>query len=73
MFITGNHPGRQKLPPDGAYLVLQLHDELIYEVSKQHVAIVTEIVRHCMENARELPVKMPVKVKVGPTWGTLSD
>ena len=51
--------------------MLQLHDELIYEVAASHVAVVTDVVRHCMENAKPLPVKMPVKVKVGPSWGTL--
>ena len=59
--------------PRGAHLILQLHDELIYEVNANDVVRVANIVRQCMESARELSVKMPVKVKVGPTWGRLED
>lgn len=72
-FFSGNHPSRQNVPPEGGYLVLQLHDELIYEVAEQHVAMITKVVKERMENAKQLPVKMPVKVKVGPSWGTLQE
>ena len=71
--ILGKHPSRVKTPPDGGYLVLQLHDELIYEVTEMHVHTVAQLVKHCMETTMKLPVKMPVKVKVGPSWGKLED
>ncbi|CAH1246909.1 POLQ [Branchiostoma lanceolatum] len=58
-------------PPRGAYLILQLHDELIYEVRREDVQQVAQIVKHEMENAVKLSVVLPVKVKVGPTWGRL--
>ncbi|XP_078659196.1 DNA polymerase theta-like [Branchiostoma floridae x Branchiostoma belcheri] len=58
-------------PPRGAYLILQLHDELIYEVRREDVQQVAQLVRHEMENAMKLSVVLPVKVKVGPTWGKL--
>lgn len=60
-------------PPQGGYLVLQLHDELIYEVNKKDVKEVASIIKDSMENAMKLPVKMPVKVKVGPSWGKLEE
>ena len=60
-------------PPRGGYLVLQLHDELIYEVNEQDVNEVADIIKDSMEHAMELPVKMPVKVKVGPSWGKLQE
>ena len=63
----------QSCTPPGAYLVLQLHDELIYEVSQNDVRRVANIVKHNMEQAYKLSVKLPVKVKVGPTWGSLED
>ena len=60
-------------PPRGGYLVLQLHDELIYEVNSKDVKEVAAIIKNSMENAMKLPVKMPVKVKVGPSWGKLEE
>ncbi|XP_019619912.1 PREDICTED: DNA polymerase theta-like [Branchiostoma belcheri] len=57
--------------PRGAYLILQLHDELIYEVRREDVQQVAQLVKHEMENAMKLSVVLPVKVKVGPTWGKL--
>ena len=57
----------------GAWLVLQLHDELIYEVSGEDVLQVAEIVKSGMETAMKLLVPTPVRVKVGATWGVLQD
>ncbi len=57
--------------PTGAYLVLQLHDELLYEVAEGDMRGVARIVKHEMENALEMSVKFPVKVKVGTSWGKL--
>lgn len=54
-----------------AYLVLQLHDELLYEVLENDLEEVARIVQQEMENALELSVKFPVKMKVGNSWGTL--
>ena len=55
----------------GAYLVLQLHDELLYEVCERDLPRVAEIVQYQMENALQLSVKFPVKVQTGPSWGNL--
>jgi DNA polymerase I-like protein with 3'-5' exonuclease and polymerase domains len=57
--------------PTGAYLVLQLHDELLYEVAEDDMRRVARIVKHEMERALEMSVKFPVKVKVGTSWGKL--
>ena len=32
---------------------------------------VAQIVKECMENAMDLSVPFPVKVKIGPSWGQL--
>ena len=45
----------------------------MYEVSDQHVTQVAQLVKHHMENAFALTVKMPVKVKVGTSWAKLKD
>ncbi len=55
----------------GAYLVLQLHDELMYEVADNDIPQVAKIVKNGMENAMKLTVKFPVKINVGLSWGQL--
>ena len=55
----------------GAFLVLQLHDELLYEVRERDLPRVAEIVQYQMENALQLSVKFPVKMQTGSSWGNL--
>ncbi|XP_028300327.1 DNA polymerase theta isoform X2 [Gouania willdenowi] len=57
----------------GAYFVLQLHDELIYETAEEDLIQVAQIVKREMETAVKLYVKLKAKVKVGPSWGDLQD
>ncbi|KAG7485315.1 DNA polymerase theta [Solea senegalensis] len=57
----------------GAYFVLQLHDELIYEATEEDIIQVAQIVKREMESAVKLYVKLKAKVKVGPSWGSLQD
>lgn len=56
----------------GASMVMQLHDELIYEVNKKDLNDVKSILKDCMENCMDLPVKMKIKMKSGSSWGSLS-
>jgi DNA polymerase theta len=60
-------------PPRGAYFILQLHDELIYEVNADDMPEVCKIVKQNMESAMKLAVKLPVKLKAGPSWGSMVD
>jgi len=57
----------------GAWLALQLHDELIYEVSGEDVVQAALIVREGMEGAVKFSVPLPVRLKVGATWGALQE
>ncbi|XP_043257568.1 DNA polymerase theta [Colletes gigas] len=57
----------------GGYLVLQLHDELLYEVNIKDLRQVATIVKESMEQVCQLAVPLPVKLKVGPAWGDLSE
>ncbi|KAM7419182.1 hypothetical protein PAMA_016346 [Pampus argenteus] len=57
----------------GAYFVLQLHDELIYETTEEDLIQVARIVKREMESAVKLYVKLKAKVKVGPSWADLQD
>uniref|UniRef100_A0A8C0IZ66 DNA polymerase theta n=1 Tax=Chelonoidis abingdonii TaxID=106734 RepID=A0A8C0IZ66_CHEAB len=57
----------------GGFFILQLHDELLYEVAEDSVIQVAQIVKFEMENAIKLSVKLNVKVKIGPSWGDLQE
>ena len=52
-------------------MVLQLHDELIFDVWSEDVVQVAKIVKAGMEGCLHLRVPTPVKVKIGATWGDL--
>ncbi|XP_010140554.1 PREDICTED: DNA polymerase theta, partial [Buceros rhinoceros silvestris] len=65
--------GGASRPVSGGFFILQLHDELLYEVAEDDVIQVAQIVKHEMENAIKLSVKLDVKVKIGPSWGDLQD
>ena len=54
-------------------LVLQVHDELVYEVKEELVQPAVEMVRHCMEGAVRMRVPLRVKIHVGRHWGALGD
>ncbi|XP_016055399.1 PREDICTED: DNA polymerase theta [Miniopterus natalensis] len=60
-------------PVRGGFFILQLHDELLYEVAEEDVVRVAQIVKNEMENAVKLSVKLTVKVKIGASWGELKD
>ncbi|KAI5134986.1 Dna polymerase Theta [Manis pentadactyla] len=60
-------------PIRGGFFILQLHDELLYEVAEEDVVQVGQIVKNEMESAIELSVKLKVKVKIGSSWGELKD
>lgn len=57
---------------DDVRLVLQVHDELIYEVRPEDLPEVSAIVKHCMESALMLAVPLTVKLSQGESWGDLT-
>ncbi len=56
-----------------ATMLLQVHDELVFEVPEGEVDATTAVVRRVMENAHrplvELSVPLGVEVGTGPSWG----
>lgn len=52
----------------GARLLLQVHDELLFEVPEERVDEVRELVVARMESAMELQVPLKVEVGVGRNW-----
>ena len=54
-----HHPGR---------MLLQIHDELVFEAPQEHVASLVQIVRDEMQSAMTLDVPLVVDVAVGDNW-----
>jgi DNA polymerase-1 len=52
----------------GARMILQVHDELLFEVPEEQVDALRALVKPAMENVRPLKVPLIVDVKVGPNW-----
>jgi DNA polymerase-1 len=51
-----------------SHLILQVHDELIFEVAKGEEEILTEVVREAMGSAAKLSVPLDVNIGVGESW-----
>ncbi len=49
-------------------MILQVHDELVFEVPPDELEVMQEIVPALMERAYALVVPLQVDVKVGPNW-----
>lgn len=49
-------------------MILQVHDELIFDTPSSELEEIKELVRGCMENAVPLSVPLTVDIKVGPNW-----
>ncbi|ACX52157.1 DNA polymerase I [Ammonifex degensii KC4] len=54
-------------------MILQVHDELLFEVPKEELEKVAPIIKSTMEQA--LPFKVPIKanLKVGPNWQDMEE
>ena len=55
-----------RLAPDEARMLLQIHDELVFEVREDAVATTVHLVREMMEGVVELDVPLTVDVGIGP-------
>src|SRR3989344_5312604 len=52
-------------------MILQVHDELLFECEPKDVEKVAKMVKEKMENAMKLSVPLVVDLKVGPNWGEM--
>jgi DNA polymerase-1 len=67
---------RQRLLQSGQYkarMVLQVHDELVFELPKGEAKSFAQAARAEMENAIELRVPVVVDVKMGTNWNGMED
>ena len=46
-------------------MILQVHDELVFDVPRQELDAVKPIIKRCMENAMLLPHHVPANVEIG--------
>ena len=49
-------------------IVLQVHDELLIETAPEELEQVKTMVKQCMEEAADLPVRLSAEVRSGDTW-----
>ena len=49
-------------------MILQIHDELIFDVPKDELEQVTVLVKHFMENVVKLNVPLEVDINCGSSW-----
>ena len=52
-------------------MLLQVHDELLFEVAKSELQSMRDLVCETMEGAMELSVPLKVEVKYGKNWGEM--
>ncbi len=50
------------------HMIMQVHDELVFEAPETEVARLSQAVRQCMENVVELKVPLVVDIGVGDNW-----
>jgi len=53
-------------------MILQVHDELVFEVPEDELPLMRGLVKEVMEGALQLAVPLTVEVKVGRNWGEIA-
>jgi DNA polymerase-1 len=54
-----------------ASMLLQIHDELIFEIAEEKSSEISQRFVHAMENIFELKVPLECSVSIGESWGEL--
>jgi DNA polymerase-1 len=68
MIVIDRRLGEEKL---ASRMILQVHDELLFEVPRGELEHIRGLVRQEMENVHSLDVPLVVEVKSGPNWRDL--
>ncbi len=72
--LTGNRQQSTedyRLSPDACILILQVHDELLFECNGNSVLEDAKMIKDKMENALPLSIPVVVDLKVGPNWADM--
>jgi len=56
-----------------ARMLIQVHDELVFEVKENKIKSVAKLIKEEMEKAYPLKVPVVVNVSVGDSWGELAE
>ena len=56
----------------GSKMLLQVHDELIFETPKEEVEALSEMLREVMPSALDLSVPIKIDLKTGDNWADMS-
>jgi DNA polymerase-1 len=56
-----------------SHLIMQIHDELVFEVKEEELAVMKELVKHEMEHVIALAVPLKVSVGTGKNWAEAHD
>jgi len=51
-----------------ARMIMQVHDELVFEVPENEIDRASQEIRHCMESVVKLSVPLVVDIGVGDNW-----
>lgn len=49
-------------------MVLQIHDELLFEAPEEEIDLVIPLIKECMQHAIELDVPLTVEIGIGKNW-----
>ncbi|MBT9161969.1 MAG: DNA polymerase I [Dehalococcoidia bacterium] len=52
-------------------MILQVHDELLFEVPQAEIELMKRLVQEIMSAAMELSVSLKVETKLGQNWGEM--
>ena len=52
-------------------MILQVHDELVFEVPEKELKEVAKLVKEIMENSFPLSIPLVVELKAGKNWGSM--
>jgi len=72
MVEIGKEISKKEKGKNGCQMILQVHDELLFECNPDEVEKIAKMVCEKMENALTLSVPVKVDVKVGKNWGEMS-
>ena len=51
-----------------SFMVMQIHDELVFEIPEDQITVMSRLIKEEMEGVYKLLVPLKVNVKVGRNW-----
>ncbi len=69
--LSMNRLHKEKIDKKESFMLLQIHDELIFEVKEQNAEIFAKEAKDIMENIYKLNVPLKCSVAIGKNWGEL--